>query len=279
MRIGLGTIRLFACSLMAVAFLSLGGDGEPGVASETGRVSAVSSTRNGDPEATGTLLPRVREKADRSYADLANFVCRERIERFKGAPNSGRAQRIDVITSSVAFENGEERYTDIRQNKRILKTISNVSGAWSKGEFCTLLREARAVLSANEGRFAAPRTLNGEPAFIYAFDFDQFNSPWDIQLDSKHYRIPFHGEVWISPATAEVLRITRRATSMPPLTHIAEVNWSVDFAHTVLDGREFLLPQSGNYDVSYANSQRHEWNTIRFSDYHRYGVEVAVRYQ
>ena len=280
MKIGLATVRLIACSVMAIACLSLHGDGQPKAGDETdGAVAAVSSTPESDGEGGSTLPARVREKADRSYADLVNFTCRERIERFKGKLGSSAEQRMDVITSSVVLENGEERYVDIRQNNRILKRISDVKGAWSEGEFCTLLREATKIPSVNEGRFAAPRALNGKLAFIYMSDFDTINSPWDIRLGSKHYTIPFRGEVWIDPASAEVLRITRRATSMPDATHIAEVNWSVDFAHTVLDGREFLLPGSGRYDVSYANSYRHEWNTIYFSDYHRYGVEVAVHFR
>jgi hypothetical protein len=266
--------------LVVIASLSLHGDSRPKAGNETdGAIAAISSTPKSAAEADGTLLARVREKANRAYADLVNFVCRERIERFKGKLGSSAERRVDVITSSVAFENGEERYMDIRQNNRILKSISDVSGAWSEGEFCTLLREATKVLSGNDGRFAAPRALSGEPAFIYMSDFDAINSPWDIRLGSKHYTIPFHGEVWIAPASAEVLRITRRATSMPDATHIAEVDWSVDFAPTVVDGREFLLPRSGKYDVSYANSYRHEWNTIYFSDYHRYGVEVAVHFR
>jgi hypothetical protein len=280
MKIGLATVRLIACSVMAIACLSLHGDGQPKAGDETdGAVAAVSSTPESDGEGGSTLLARVREKADRSYADLVNFTCRERIERFKGKLGSSAEPRMDVITSSVVLENGEERYVDIRQNNRILKSISDVNGAWSEGEFCTLLREATKILSVNEGRFTAPRALNGKLAFIYMSDFDTINSPWDIRLGSKHYTIPFRGEMWIDPASAEVLRITRRATSMPDATHIAEVNWSVDFAHTVLDGREFLLPGSGRYDVSYANSYRHEWNTIYFSDYHRYAAEVAVHFR
>jgi hypothetical protein len=265
---------------MTMASLPLRGDSQPQVDRQADRsVAAVPFSGKSDVEWAETLLARVRERANCAYADLVNFVCRERIERFKGSQDSNTMRKVDVITSSVAFENGGERYTDIRRNNRALKRISDVSGAWSEGEFCTLLRETIKTLNMNGGRFTAPHTVDGQVVLTYISDVDERNSPWDIRLGSKHYTIPFQEEVWITPASAEILRIRRRATSLPEATYIAEVDWSVNFASTVLDEREFLLPRSGKYDVSYANRYRHEWNTIHFSDYHRYGVEVSVHFR
>ena len=61
-------------------------------------------------------------------------------------------------------------------------------------------------------------------------------------------------------------------------TMISEVDWSVKLAPVELNGHTWLLPKSGQYAVLYAESNRREWNLMSFSDYRRYGSEVAVRF-
>src|SRR5579859_5802005 len=59
-------------------------------------------------------LARIRLANELVYSDLQNFVCNERMDRYKGPLNGAEERRIDTITSKVSFENGVEHYTDIR---------------------------------------------------------------------------------------------------------------------------------------------------------------------
>ena len=231
------------------------------------------------PELEQKLLALARTNAAKVYSDLVNFICRERMERFRAPKGESIGKQIDVLTSHVALENGRERYTEVFQNQKSKKSIASVGGAWSEGEYATFLLETTKVLDSGLLRLRSMTSVNGVPAALYSFQFDEANTPWDIEMESRSYPVGFLCEVWISPATGEVLRISRSSTSISPKTNLAEVDWMVDFSHFDLDGKTFLLPKEGVYSVTYLNTRKHEWNVITFSDYHHYGSDVAVHFE
>jgi hypothetical protein len=59
---------------------------------------------------------------------------------------------------------------------------------------------------------------------------------------------------------------------------ISELRWSVTLERVDLNGKTWLLPKTGEYDVLYEKTGRREWNLMNFSGYHRYGSEVALRF-
>jgi hypothetical protein len=84
--------------------------------------------------------------------------------------------------------------------------------------------------------------------------------------------------VWISTATGEILQIARNSLAMPLETRITGIEWEVALGTVDLNGRQWLLPKSANYTVVYEQANRREWNRMNFSDYRRYGSEVALRF-
>ena len=200
------------------------------------------------------------------------------MERFRAAHGESVGKPIDIITSNVSFENGRERYTEILQNNKERKSIASISGAWSEGEYATFLNETRKVLDSGVLKLQSVTSLNGEPAGLFSFEFDQANSPWDLQIGSKHYPVGFLFEMWVS--------LNRRHPSHIAIVHqhlasklIAEIDWLVDFGAFDVDGKTFMLPKDGVYSVTYLTSPKHEWNVLTFSDYHRFSSEVAIHFQ
>ena len=225
------------------------------------------------------LLDRVRASAERVFADLTNFVCGEQIERFRGSAHNPEGHRVDVITSQVSYFGNVEHYSDIFQNSKPLRQIDSLSGAWSEGEYGTILRETVTALRSRAIKFIAFSRLENKTAAVYGFDYGPADSPWDIAVSGSHYAIPFHSQVWASPETGNILRIDRIARDVPEETGIVGVNWAVMFGPKQADGKTFWLPTKGVYSVSYLNSDRHEWNEIAFSGYKRYSSEVVVRFR
>jgi hypothetical protein len=225
------------------------------------------------------LLDRVRASAERVFADLTNFVCGEQIERFRGSAHNPAGHRVDVITSQVSYVSNAEHYSDIFQNNKPLRQIGSLSGAWSEGEYGTILRETITALRSRAIKFIAFSMLEGQPAAVYSFEYTSADSPWDIAISGSHYTVPFRGQVWASPGTGNILRIDRIARNVPVETGIAGVNWAVMFGPRQADGKTFWLPSKGVYSVSYLNSDRHEWNEIAFSDYKRYSSDVVVHFR
>jgi hypothetical protein len=225
------------------------------------------------------LLVRVRVSAEHVYRTLTNFVCNEQIERYRGSAHNPSVRKVDVITSEVSYSSNAEHYADIYQNNKPLGQIGALSGAWSEGEYGTVLRETVKALESRTVKFVSFSILEGKTAAVYSFDYTAGDSPWDIAVAGVHYTLPFHGQVWASPVTGDILRIDRIAHDVPMGTGISGVNWAVMFGPMQAEGKNFWLPVKGVYSVSYLNSDRHEWNQIAFSGYKHYGSDVVLHFR
>lgn len=257
------------------------------------RAGAPASVRKGQPEGltprspgpavpeeqTKDLLAFVRQVNEDLYSSLRSFVCNEEMRRFVARVNGEGSRHIDTISAKLSFENGVEHYTEIRQNDRERDSISNIAGAWSTGEFGTLLLQTEMLLATQPVMFGGNTDLDGTPATIYRVDIPEQDSPWDLIIRSEHFRIPFRTEIWVSRATGQILKIERTSTGVPFRKGIAEIRWRVALEAVELNGKTWLLPTTGEYTVLYEHSGRREWNEITFSNYHRYGSEVALRFQ
>jgi hypothetical protein len=125
----------------------------------------------------------------------------------------------------------------------------------------------------------AETRLAGDPAMIYRFSVSEEQSPWDLEVGPQHYRIPFTTDVWISTASGEILKITRKSSAIPDETQITEIDWDVTLDTVNLNGRSWRLPAAAAYSVSYAESKRREWNQMSFSGYRRYSAESSLRFE
>jgi hypothetical protein len=228
--------------------------------------------------APADLLDRARAANEQLYTDLESFVCNEQIVRYKGTLDSSTGRQIDTVTARVSFENGEERYTQVRQNKRPRADIAGLPGAWSQGEFGSLLRQTQVLLTTQPVAFLRNEDVDGSPAAVYSFEVSEADTPWDLEVANEHYRVPFRTEVWVSPASGQILKIARDSTTLSSASRISEIHWSVALAPVEMNGRTWLLPRSGEYAVSYQESGQREWNRMQFSDYHRYGSEASLRF-
>lgn len=225
------------------------------------------------------LLSLVRGANEEVYSDLQSFVCNEEMRRFKGRIHGETSRQIDRVTARVSFENGVEHYSEIRQNDRERPTISSIGGAWSTGEFGTLLRQTQLLLKTQPVLFRTNTELDGKPVAQYAVEVSEQDSPWDLEIRAEHFHIPFRTEFWVSQETGQILKIERVSTSIPAGMGISEIHWSVTLQPVQLNGKTWLLPNTGEYAVLYEQSGRREWNEMTFSNYHRYGSEVALRFQ
>lgn len=224
------------------------------------------------------LLARVRAANEQLYTDLQSFVCDEQILRYENRALGENPHQIDTVTAKVSFENGVEQYSDVRQNRRRRSSISSIAGAWSENEFGTLLKQTQTLLSTQRVELIDNADLDGMPAAVYAFDVSEQESPWDLEVGGEHYQVPFHTEVWVARDSGQILKIERTSAGVPAETQISQLRWSVRLAPVDMNGRTWLLPKTAEYKVSYDAPERQEWNDMTFSDYRRYGSEVAVHF-
>jgi hypothetical protein len=230
------------------------------------------------PASTGPDLLEVRSANEQLYTDLESFVCDEQIARYEGRLSGEKAHHIDTVTAKVSFENGVEQYTEVRQNNRRRASISSITGAWSENEYGTLLRQTQLLLTTQRVQFLRASDLDGTPAAVYAFEVSEQDTPWDLEVGAHHYKIPFRTEVWVSRDSGRILQLERTSTHLSAETGISQLSWSVLLAPVEINGRSWLLPKTAAYAVNYDEFGRREWNEMIFSNYRRYGSEVALRF-
>lgn len=240
--------------------------------------TSVPLTLPSDTSGSHELIARAELENELVYTDLQSFVCDEQIQRYKGTLDGDKVHRIDTVTSKVSFENGVEHYSDIRENNHQRAALSSLPGAWSEGEFGTLLRQTRALLGTRTAILKQQADLDGTPAAEYAIEVPEADSPWNLVIGAHNYTIPFETDVWISKATGQMLKIERISSEMPPETGISELRWSVSLQPIQIDGKTWLLPTTGSYEVTYTNLNRKEWNVMNFSDYRRYGAQTILHF-
>jgi hypothetical protein len=229
-------------------------------------------------KAQAQLLEKSRLANDYLYASLKSFVCQEEIQRFQGNLRGSKTRPIDRVSANLSFENGVERYYDIRQNSRSLPSISTLAGAWSEGEFGTLLQQTAQLLATHPTSFIAAATIAGNAAVLYRFSVTAEESPWDLRVGIEHYRIPFTTDVWILASSGEILKVARKSSTMPEETGISEIDWDVTLGAVDLNGKTWQLPSAAAYSVSYTEAKRREWNQISFSGYRRYSSASSLRF-
>ena len=243
---------------------------------ETGDIPAVAVYTT--PKTGADYLQLARSASDRMFSEVENVICDERVQRFK-ARGDNQPREVDVVEAKVAVEKGEERYSEILQNHKHRAAMQQIGGAWSEGEYATFLREARRVLESKDFVTQGYVTsLNGVPAILFPYDMDETASSWDFQVRSHDYALSFHGELWISQETGEILRSRRVARKFDVSTGISEVDWTVDFSKVTINGRDITLPVKALYSVKYTRDSSREWNVTAFSNYKRFGSESVIRF-
>lgn len=123
------------------------------------------------------------------YSSLQSFVCKEEISRYKGNLNGQSAKALDTVSAKLSFEGGIEQYSNIYHNNRQRDSLASLPGAWSEGEFGTLLLQTQQMLSTQKVNFETFADVKGEPAAIYHFDVAEDESPWDLTVGGHHYRV------------------------------------------------------------------------------------------
>jgi hypothetical protein len=212
---------------------------------------------------------------------LPNYVCTEQIARYQtdgGAhPNW---QAIDLISAEVVYEKHQESYRNLTRNgRRIDKKMEQLDGAWSTGEFGTILIDLFSPATAANFRYQKESRSAGVPAKVYTYDVDHQHSHWNISVGGQSYQPAYKGSVWIDPATARVLRIEMQAYGFPEEFPDDHVESATDYEYTRLgDAKQYLLPVHSENLACQRGSNMCSRNAIDFRNYHKYTGESTITF-
>jgi len=226
------------------------------------------------------LIRRATDAAMDFTEGLPNYVCKEQMARYHSETHTPNWQPIDIVSTDVIYENHIESYKNLAINgKPVKKSMEELDGAWSTGEFGTVLINLFSPGTAADFRYKKDSRSGGVMAKVYDFTVEHANSAWDVHVGGQSYRPAYRGSVWIDPQTARVLRIEMQANAFPqdfPTDHVEE---ATDYEYTRLgDARQYLLPVHSESLSCQRGTDMCSLNKIDFRNYRKYTGESTIKY-
>ena len=243
--------------------------------------------RNNDDDSPG-VIPRQGDDLVRKATDAAldftetlpNYVCTENMTRYESDTPHPNWQPLDIIGAEVIYENHQESYRNLTRNGRKLdKKMTELDGAWSTGEFGTVLIDLFSPATAADFHYKKDSRSAGILAKVYDFNVDHPHSHWQITMASQTYMPAYKGSVWIDPATARVLRIEMQAYGFPDSFPTDHVESATDYEYTRLgDAKQYLLPVHSESLSCQRGTNLCSRNAIDFRNYHKYTGESTITF-
>jgi hypothetical protein len=184
-----------------------------------------------------------------------------------------------VITADVAYEDGHESYKNIKiGTKATNKSMDELPGTRSSGEFATLLIELMDPGSRATFRRTGTDTVRGRSSFTYKFEITRTESRWRVESPSQLYYPAYGGTIWIDKETSRVLRIEQDARKIPTLFPFDTIETTADYDYVRLETQSFLLPVESEVLSCQRASSICARNKIEFRNYRKFGAESDITF-
>jgi hypothetical protein len=226
------------------------------------------------------LLDRAREVSQNFLANLPNFVCQQFTTRYVSEGHVNNWHAMDVVSADVIYEDHKERYEHLAINGKPVKGKAEDSGAWSTGEFGTVLDDLFSPATAADFKYKGNRTLLRRPAMLYDYNVTHSHSHWKIQVPGQAIMPAYHGSVWVDKETARVLRIEMQAVKIPEEFPDDTTEMAIDYDFiTSLGTEKYLLPVKAEVLSCQRGTNMCQRNTIEFRNYHKYSGESTITFK
>lgn len=216
--------------------------------------------------------------AARDFAkDLPDFICDQRMSRFESDDLGKKWRKEDVVEAELLYLNGEESYRDIRiEGKGAVSEMSQLSGAWSTGEYGTTLRNLFSIGTEAEFEFREESTEQGRAAYIYDYHVRKERSRWRIGADGREITAEYRGAVWIEQETGRALRLESRAVNLPWDFPIRSIEQTVDYGTVKIADEEYLLPVASESLGCRRLSRSCSNNRLEFLNYRKFTASSSI---
>lgn len=246
------------------------------VVDESGRVIEERGTPPPDWDSGDPFIEAVREKVFEFSSKLPNFVCEQLTTRSTSTTNPPKWKTRDRISADVIYVDGEERYENIRRNGKEMKGSPTASGAWSTGEFGTMMLDV--FHPSSRAKFEKVRTseVGGTVTEVYDYTVAKKNSHWRVDFGGYPVLPAYKGSVWIDPESLRVLRIEMVAVDLPGDYPLDTLEMVVEYGPVEISGRTYLLTKHSENLSCKSYTRRCSKNSIEFRNYRKFEVDSSI---
>ncbi len=227
------------------------------------------------------VIAQAREQAFSFSETLPNYVVKQVTTRYATASARGGKtswQALDVVTADIVSEGGKENYKNVLVNGKPPRDAVEKTGAWSTGEFSSVLQDVFSPDTDADFRNKRSTTIVNRAAFRYDFSVVQRNSHWDVHAAAQTYTPAYSGAIWIDKATSRVLRIEMAAVKMPQEFPLDTVESAVDYDFVLIGDGKYLLPVHSEALSCHRGTGECSRNVIDFRNYKRFGADTSITF-
>jgi hypothetical protein len=229
-------------------------------------------------DARKAFLEKARAVALEYVEKLPNYICTEVASRYVSETRVPSWAVVDVVSAEVVYEDRKESYRNVTINGKATKKSPEETGAWSTGEFGTILRNLFEPGTQADFKYAQGDTIAHLPASVYKFTVARARSTWKIMVPGQYIFPAYKGSVWIDKQNGNVLRIEMQARDIPEEFPRIVVESSVDYEYISLGAPEkFLLPVHAEVLSCARGSNDCDRNVIDFRNYHKFVGESTIK--
>jgi hypothetical protein len=226
------------------------------------------------------LIEQAREAAANFLQSLPNYVCQEQTTRYVSETRQPSWNVVDIVSAEVVYDDHQESYRNLQINGRPTKKSPEDSGAWSTGEFGTILGNLFAPQSATDFKYVQEDTIAHRAASVFDFKVLRVRSSWKIWVPGQYVVPSYKGSVWIDKQTGQALRIEMQAKDIPEAFPEISVETAVDYDIISLGSADkFLLPVQAQALSCWRNSNECQRNVIEFRNYHKFEGESIIKFE
>ena len=243
-------------------------------------------------------------KVARNYLDeLPDFVCQLIILRYADRAGFGAWTEDQTLSYELTYNGKDESYKPIplpidygKRSSRLIfdsaiddifgsgggsggQPIEDVKGAYSKGEFATMLAEIFAAETKAVFKPAGKERLGARQTILYDFSVPKEFSKLEVRVKGFDRYIPgYSGTVWIDAETKKVLRISRATDDMPRSHPLTYGETSIDYEMVRLSGldADFLLPARAETLQANHGQKRYYRNVMYYKGYRKFETDIKI---
>lgn len=224
------------------------------------------------------ILERVFSRAEANLSRLPDYICLQRVERFRRESPWEEFRPVDVINVEVGLMGDRELFAWPDSSRFGEEEISEMvrHGAIGNGSFGLFARNLL-VSRAADFTFRGEEELDGVVSLRYDFEVPLERSSYAIRVPPWEERVAYHGSIWVSADSLDVLQIAVIADEIPEALRIVEAHTQLRYSRVPIGGASFLLPRSADLLITGADGDASR-NLTSFGSCRQYVGESSISF-
>ena len=225
------------------------------------------------------IIAEARANALAYIERLPDFVCLQITRRY--VDPSGLEMdwlKYDEVKTRVSYVGGSEDYEVVSVNNQITeKSMLDLGGASSTGEFGSLLRELFEPRTDARFTWARHSLLRGKAVYVFNLHVPKRRSRWRLSYEKTNVIVAgYAGLVYIDKESERVLRMDVHAIEIPPDFPLQGATTRLDYDYIDISGHSFLLPLKGR--VGMRDGHFLNRNDVEFRLYRKFSAEATISF-